>query len=99
MAANDELKSREFAEFLEADEKLLYAGHGQTGSILRFPRSILAPLMGWDEQALREAAPRDGIARPAALQSLAGGHRRSSNSVLLKKGRFNWRWSLSTPGP
>lgn len=46
MPASDELTNREFAEYLEAGEKLLYAGHGQTGSVMRFSLSILAPLLG-----------------------------------------------------
>lgn len=50
MPADDELKSREFAEYLEADEKLLYTGHGNTGSIFRFSLSVLAPLMGWNKK-------------------------------------------------
>ena len=50
MPADDELKNHKFAEYLEADEKLLYAGHGNTGSIFRFSLSVLAPLMGWDKK-------------------------------------------------
>ena len=34
-----------FTEFLEAGEKVLYAGHGHTGSMLRLSLSILWPIL------------------------------------------------------
>ena len=45
MSADDELKNRDFAEFLEAGEKVLYAGHGQTGSTIGLSLSILSPIL------------------------------------------------------
>lgn len=45
MSADDELKKRDFAEFLEAGEKVLYAGHGQTGSTIGLSLSILSPIL------------------------------------------------------
>ncbi len=56
MPAMDELKNQEFAEYLEADEELLYAGHEHTGSITRLSLSILVPLLGgWGKgEALKQ---------------------------------------------
>lgn len=45
MSANDELKNQDLAEFLEAGEKLLYSGHGQTGSTIGLSLSILSPFL------------------------------------------------------
>ena len=45
MSAKDELKNQDLAEFLEAGEKLLYAGHGQTGSTIGLSLSILSPFL------------------------------------------------------
>lgn len=46
MPPSDEVKNRDFAEYLAAGEKLLYAGHGQTGSTIGLSLSILSPLLG-----------------------------------------------------
>ena len=40
-----ELDTKAFSEFLEAEEKVLYAGHGHTGSMLRLSLSILWPIL------------------------------------------------------
>ena len=45
MPPSDELKNRDFAEYLAAGEKLLYAGHGQTGSTIGLSLSILSPIL------------------------------------------------------
>ena len=42
---NKEPDTKAFSEFLEAGEKVLYTGHGQTGSILRISLWILSPLL------------------------------------------------------
>lgn len=55
MSAKDELKNQDLAEFLEAGEKLLYAGHGQTGSTIGLSISILSPfLAGRVKDALKQ---------------------------------------------
>ncbi len=46
MPPSDQLKNRDFAEYLAAGEKLLYAGHGKTGSTIGLSLSILSPLLG-----------------------------------------------------
>ena len=46
MPPSDEPKSEEFAEYLEGDEQLLYAGHGQTGSIVQYYLSLVSRLWG-----------------------------------------------------
>ncbi len=45
MPADDELKNRDFAEYLEAGERVLYAGHGQTGSTIGISLFILSPIL------------------------------------------------------
>ena len=45
MPANDELKNRDFTEYLEAGERVLYAGHGQTGSTIGISLFILSPIL------------------------------------------------------
>ncbi len=45
MPANDESKNRDFAEYLEAGERVLYTGHGQTGSTIGLSLSILSPIL------------------------------------------------------
>ena len=46
MPPSDEPKSQEFAEYLEGGERLLYAGHGQTGSIGQYYLSLVSRLWG-----------------------------------------------------